>query len=154
MPALANQWRLIAPDFPGFGYSSTPDPARFAYTFDGYAGFLERFAAAKNLTRYALYLHDYGSQIGLRLAILSPERVSASSSRTEISTRTSSGPYKPLQEYWANPTPEGRAKLEEAVSEDGFRAEFVGEISEHLVNRISPDLWKVSWPSDAVRRPS
>ncbi len=58
MPALADRWRLVAPDYPGFGYSDTPDPARFAYTFDGYADFLERFTEAMNLTRYALYLHD------------------------------------------------------------------------------------------------
>ena len=77
MPRLADRWRLIAPDFPGFGYSGTPDPTRFAYTFDGYAGFLERFTAAVSVTRYALYLHDYGSQIGLRLAIKAPERVAA-----------------------------------------------------------------------------
>ena len=77
MPALADRWHLIAPDYPGFGYSATPDPTRFAYTFDGYADFLERFTVALNLTRYALYLHDYGSQIGLRLAMKAPERVAA-----------------------------------------------------------------------------
>src|SRR5687768_18295167 len=57
MPALADRWRPIAPDYPGFGYSDTPDRDSFAYTFDGYADFLERFTAALNLTRYALYLH-------------------------------------------------------------------------------------------------
>jgi pimeloyl-ACP methyl ester carboxylesterase len=93
MPALADRWHLIAPDYPGFGYSGTPDRTRFAYTFDGYADFLERFTTAMNLTRYALYLHDYGSQIGLRLAMKAPERVSPpSSSRTAISTKVNSGP--------------------------------------------------------------
>ena len=72
-----DRWRLIAPDFPGFGYSGTPEPNRFAYTFDGYADFLARFTTVMNLTRYALYLHDYGSQIGLRLAMKAPERVVA-----------------------------------------------------------------------------
>src|SRR5688500_15118497 len=57
MPPLADRWRLIAPDYPGFGYSDTPGRTRFAYTFDGYADLLERFTAAMNLTRYALYLH-------------------------------------------------------------------------------------------------
>jgi pimeloyl-ACP methyl ester carboxylesterase len=77
LPALADRWHLLAPDFPGFGFSETPDPRQFAFSFDGYAEFLERFASALNLTRYALYLHDYGSQIGLRLAIRAPERVTA-----------------------------------------------------------------------------
>jgi pimeloyl-ACP methyl ester carboxylesterase len=75
MPLLVDRWRLIAPDYPGFGYSGTPD--RFAYTFDGYAELLDRLATKLDLGRYALYLHDYGSQIGLRLAIKAPERVTA-----------------------------------------------------------------------------
>ena len=70
MPALADRWHLIAPDFPGFGYSDTPQD--FAYTFDGYASFLERLVDALDIPRYALYLHDYGSQIGLRLAMRIP----------------------------------------------------------------------------------
>src|SRR5687767_15767056 len=67
MPLLADRWRLIAPDFPGCGYSDTPDS--FAYDFDGFATFLEGFAQRLKLERFALYLHDFGSQIGLRLAI-------------------------------------------------------------------------------------
>jgi pimeloyl-ACP methyl ester carboxylesterase len=147
MPALADRWHLIAPDYPGFGYSGTPDWTRFAYTFDGYADFLERFTTAINLTRYALYLHDYGSQIGLRLAMKAPERVAALIIQNGDIYEGEFGPkYKVLKDYWANPTPEGREKLGEAVSEEGFRSEFVGEVSEHLIERISPDLWKLSWP--------
>jgi pimeloyl-ACP methyl ester carboxylesterase len=146
MPALADQWRLIAPDYPGFGYSETPDPSRFAYTFDGYADLLERFTGALDLTRYALYLHDYGSQIGLRLAIKRPERIAALIIQNGDIYEDELGPkYKLLQEYWKSPTPEGRKKLEEAVSEEGFRDEFVGEVAKHLIERISPDLWNLSW---------
>jgi pimeloyl-ACP methyl ester carboxylesterase len=145
MPALADRWRLIAPDYPGFGYSGTPNPASFSYTFNGYADFLERFAMAMNLTRYALYLHDYGSQIGLRLAMKGPERVAALIIQNGDIYEDELGPkYKALKNYWANPTPEGREKLGEAVSEEGFRSEFVGEVSEHLIELISPDLWKLS----------
>lgn len=75
MPSLADRWHLVAPDFPGFGYSDTPEG--FAYDFDGYAGFLEKFIVALGLKRFAIYLHDYGSQIGLRLAIRAPERIAA-----------------------------------------------------------------------------
>lgn len=146
MLALADRWRLIAPDYPGFGYSATPDRAHFDYTFSGYADFLEQFTAAMNLTRYALYLHDYGSQFGLRLAIKAPERVAALIIQNGDIYEDQLGPkYKTLQDYWANPTPEGRKKLGEAVSEEGFRKEFVGELTEHLVERVSPDLWKLSW---------
>lgn len=144
MPALADRWRLIAPDYPGFGYSDTP--ADFVYNFEGYADFMERFAIALGLKRYALYLHDYGSQIGLRLAIKAPERVTALIIQNGDIYEDQLGPkYETLKEYWNNPTAEGRQKLADAVSEEGFRDEFVGEIDEHLVERISPDLWKLSW---------
>ncbi len=147
IPALADRWRLIAPDYPGFGYSDTPDKTHFAYTFDGYADFLDRFITKMNLTRYAIYLHDYGSQIGLRLAIKAPERVAALIIQNGDIYEDQLGPkYKPLQDYWANPTKEGHEKLQEAVSEDGFRDEFLNDVSEHLADRISPDLWKLSWP--------
>ena len=101
MPALADRWRLVAPAYPGFGYSATPDPARFPYNFDGYAGLLERFAAAVGLERYALYLHDYGSQIGLRLAIRAPGRVAALIIQNGDIYEDQLGPkYETLKAYW------------------------------------------------------
>lgn len=146
MPALADRWRLIAPDFPGFGYSDTPDHTRFAYTFEAYAGFLLRFTEVMNISRYALYLHDYGSQIGLRLAMKAPERVAALIIQNGDIYEDQLGPkYKTFQEYWADPTPEGRRKLGEAVSVEGFREEFINEVSERLLERISPDLWTLAW---------
>jgi pimeloyl-ACP methyl ester carboxylesterase len=145
MPALADHWRLIAPDYPGFGYSDTP--TGFAYTFDRYADLMDRFAMALGLKRYALYLHDYGSQIGLRLAIKAPERVAALIIQNGDIYEDQLGPkYETLRAYWANPTSEGRQKLVDAVSEEGFRDEFVGEIDQRLVERIPPYLWKLSWP--------
>jgi pimeloyl-ACP methyl ester carboxylesterase len=146
MPALADRWRLVAPDHPGFGYSEAPDEGRFAYTFDAYAEFLARFAETLELERYAIYLHDYGSQFGLRLAMRAPERVAGLIVQNGDIYEDQHGPkYAPLKEYWANPTPEGRARLREAVSEAGFRGEFVGEVDERLAARISPDLWCLSW---------
>lgn len=147
MPALADRWHLLAPDFPGQGYSDTPDPSRFAYTFDGYAAFLEQFAAAKMLTRYALYPHDFGSQIGLRLAIRAPHRVAALIVQNGDIYEDQLGPkYKALQDYWADPTPEKRDKLFATKSEEGFRDEFLNDVRDELADRISPDLWKLHWP--------
>jgi pimeloyl-ACP methyl ester carboxylesterase len=146
MPALADRWRLVAPDFPGFGYSDSPVRTRFAYGFDAYADFLGRFASALKLERYALYLHDYGSQIGLRLAMRAPERVAALIIQNGDIYEDELGPkYQGLKDYWAHPTPQGRARLADAVSEEGFRDEFIGEIDQRLVERMPPDLWKLSW---------
>jgi pimeloyl-ACP methyl ester carboxylesterase len=146
MPALADQWRTIAPDFPGFGHSGTPKPDQFSCTFDGYAEFLRRFTDRLGLDRYALYLHDYGSQIGLRHAIAEPRRIAALIIQNGDIYEDELGPkYKGLQEYWANPTPEGRAALEAAVSKEGFREEFLNDVREDLAELIPPDLWTLAW---------
>jgi pimeloyl-ACP methyl ester carboxylesterase len=144
MPLLADRWRLIAPDFPGCGYSETPDD--FAYDFDGYADFLERFTDHLGVDRYAIYLHDFGSQIGLRLAIRRPERIAALIIQNGDIYEDVLGPkYAPLQDYFRNPTPEGRARLGEAVSEEGYREEFLNDVRPELAERIPPDLWKLHW---------
>jgi pimeloyl-ACP methyl ester carboxylesterase len=145
LPALADRWRLVAPDFPGFGYSGTP--RAFRYGFDGYADFLDSFASALNLSRYALYLHDYGSQVGLRLAIKRPERVAALVIQNGDIYEDVLGPkYAFLTEYFAHRTPARRAKLVESVSEAGFRDEFLNDVRPGLAERIPPDLWKLHWP--------
>jgi pimeloyl-ACP methyl ester carboxylesterase len=144
MPALGDRWRLIAPDYPGFGYSDTP--VDFGYSFDAYADFLVRFTEILDLRRYVIWLHDYGSQFGLRLAMSAPARVAGLIIQNGDIYEDQHGPkYAPLKQYWRDPTPEGREKLGAAVSEEGFRDEFVGEIPEHLVDRVSPDLWRLSW---------
>jgi pimeloyl-ACP methyl ester carboxylesterase len=145
MPALADRWRLVAPDFPGFGYSDTP--STFSYDFDGYADVLERFADALNLQRFAMYLHDYGSQIGLRLAIRAPQRIAALIIQNGDIYEDQLGPkYDSLTEYFASPTQKARQGLTDAVSEEGFRDEFLNDVREELADRIPPDLWKLHWP--------
>jgi pimeloyl-ACP methyl ester carboxylesterase len=144
MALLADRWHLIAPDFPGCGYSDTPE--NFAYDFDGYADFLERLIVRLNVERFALYLHDFGSQVGLRLAIKSPERITALIIQNGDIYEDQLGPkYTPLQAYFRNPTPEAKAKLAEAVSEEGFKDEFLNDVKPELAERISPDLWKLHW---------
>jgi pimeloyl-ACP methyl ester carboxylesterase len=151
MPLLADRWRLIAPDFPGCGYSGSPDD--FAYDFDGYADFLDRFTDRLGVARFALYLHDFGSQIGLRLAIRRPERIAALIIQNGDIYEDVLGPkYAPLQDYFRNPTPEGRAKLGEAVSMEGYRDEFLNDVRPELAELIPPDLWKLHWSLTTPKR--
>ncbi|MEV0106791.1 alpha/beta hydrolase [Nocardia sp. NPDC050799] len=146
MPALADRWRTIAPDLPGFGYSGTPDASEFSYTFDGYADFLRRFTEVLHLPRYAIYLHDYGSQFGFRLAIAAPQKVTALIISNGDIYEDQHGPkYAPLKKFWDNPTDEGRDELAAHVSPDGFRDEYVGEIDDDLADLLTPDLWTLAW---------
>jgi len=142
MPALADRWRLIAPDFPGCGYSATPSD--FDYSFDGYAAFLEHFTERLGVERFALYLHDFGSQIGLRLAIKRPERIAALIIQNGDIYEDELGPkYAPLQRYFANPTREGYEQLAAAVNKEEFRNEFLNDVRPEASARISPDLWEL-----------
>src|SRR5437899_6306941 len=75
--SLSAKYRLIAPDYPGFGHSSWPSPKEFSYTFDNLAQVMEDFADALKLSRYTFFLHDYGGPVGLRMAVAHPEKVQA-----------------------------------------------------------------------------
>ncbi|HWU70622.1 MAG TPA: alpha/beta hydrolase [Pseudoxanthomonas sp.] len=144
MPALADRWRLLAPDFPGSGY--TRAPADFPHDFDGYRAFLERFLDALEIERFAIYLHDFGSQIGLRLAMRHPRRIAALIVQNGDIYEDALGPkYQALQAYFRDPTPERKAKLGEAITEEGFRDEFLNDVRDDLAERIPPDLWKLHW---------
>lgn len=151
MPLLADKWHLIAPDFPGCGYSATPE--RFDYGFDGYAGFLRRFADQLRLDRFALYLHDFGSQIGLRLAIAEPARIAALIVQNGDIYEDQLGPkYAPLLDAFRKPQSEARATIGEAVTEEGFREEFLNDVRPELTELISPDLWRLHWSLMTPRR--
>ena len=83
--SLSHTYRLIAPDFPGFGHSSWPSPKEFSYTFDNLAQVTEKFAEALNLRRYTLFLHDYGGPVGMRMAAPSGSTVASAPSRPPCS---------------------------------------------------------------------
>jgi len=145
MPLLGDRWRLVAPDYPGAGYSATPED--FDYSFDGYAQFLDRFVKTLGLSRFALYLHDFGSPIGARLAIMAPERIVAQIIQNgDIPYEDALGPkYAEIEETWTLPEAEMRARLAKAIDEETFKEEFLNALDEERADRIPPDLWKLHW---------
>ncbi|QIJ44217.1 alpha/beta hydrolase (plasmid) [Rhizobium leguminosarum] len=152
MPRLADHWRLIAPDFPGAGYSGTPDD--FDYSFDGYAAWLEAFVSAMNVDRFVLYLHDFGSPIGARLAIRDPRRIVALIIQNgDIPYEDALGPkYADIEATWTLPESEMRKVLAKAVSEETFKEEFLNDLPPSLADTIPPDLWKLHWSLITPRR--
>ncbi|ANL49384.1 alpha/beta hydrolase family protein (plasmid) [Rhizobium phaseoli] len=152
MPRLADRWRLIAPDFPGAGYSATPDD--FDYSFDGYAAWLEAFVGAVDVSRFALYLHDFGSPIGTRLAIRDPGRITALIIQNgDIPYEDALGPkYADIEATWSLPPAEMRKALADAISEETFKEEFLNDLPPPLAETIPPDLWKLHWSLVTPRR--
>src|SRR2546430_3815438 len=74
---LAGQVHLVAPDYPGFGHSDAPTPKEFSYTFDNIAKVMDHFTEALNLSKYTLYMQDYGGPVGFRMAPAHPHPVEA-----------------------------------------------------------------------------
>lgn len=145
MPRLADRWRLIAPDFPGAGYSS--DPVDFDYSFDGYAEFLDRFVETLGLRRFVLYLHDFGSPIGARLAIKAPERILAMIlQNADVPYEDALGPkYAEIERTWDLPPEEMREALAKAINKATFRQEFENGTPAGIIDRLPPDLWELHW---------
>jgi pimeloyl-ACP methyl ester carboxylesterase len=144
MPRLADRWRLVAPDFPGCGYSGAPED--FAYDFGGFSEFLERFLDRLGVRRFALYLHDFGTWIGLRLAMRRPEAIAALIIQNGDVYEDALGPkYADLKAVLDLPQAERRVKLAEAVDRDEFRAEFLNDVGPRVAETLPPDLWYLHW---------
>jgi pimeloyl-ACP methyl ester carboxylesterase len=77
IPALSDKYHVVAPDYPGYGYSDAPLPEQYAYTFDHLADTVDHFLDQKGITKYSIYVQDYGSPVGFRLATRHPERIQA-----------------------------------------------------------------------------
>ena len=116
IPRLADRYRVIAPDLPGFGFTEIPEARKYTYSFEALARTLGAFTNALRLMRYAMYIFDYGAPTGLRLAMAHPERVSAIISQNGNAYEEGLGDaWGPIRKYWAEPTPENRGVLSENI---------------------------------------
>ncbi|NTJ42794.1 alpha/beta hydrolase [Agrobacterium larrymoorei] len=119
MPKLSDTYRVIAPDLPGFGYTSAPDRGRFEYTFDNLANVIHGFTQSLGLEKYALYVFDYGAPTGYRLAVKHPEKVTAIISQNgNAYTDGFSDEWTAWEEYWRNPSAETREACRASLSAD------------------------------------
>jgi pimeloyl-ACP methyl ester carboxylesterase len=113
---LADQYRVIAPDLPGFGFTEVPEGRKYVYSFEALARTVQAFTDALGLTRYAIYIFDYGAPTGLRLAMARPERVTAIISQNGNAYEEGLGDaWAPIRKYWAEPTAENRDVIRQNV---------------------------------------
>jgi pimeloyl-ACP methyl ester carboxylesterase len=116
IPRLASEYRVIAPDLPGFGFTEVPSERQYAYSFDQLALTIEAFTRALKLDRYAIYVFDYGAPTGFRLAMAHPERITAIVSQNGNAYEEGLGEaWGPIRKYWASPTAGNRDILRQSI---------------------------------------
>src|SRR6267142_6552098 len=142
IPLLADRYHVIAPDYPGFGFSDAPDRTQFKYTFEHLAEVMDGFAQAVGLKRYAMYIFDYGAPVGLRLALAHPERVTAiiSQNGNAYEEGLSQG-WNPIQKYWKEPTPENRAALRDFLEPEATKWQYVHGVQDE--SQVAPESYEL-----------
>lgn len=152
IPKLAEEYRVIAPDLPGFGNTVAPQRGTFTYSFDKLATVVEGFTEALHLERYALYIFDYGAPVGLRLAMVHPERVAAIVSQNgNAYIEGLSDAWAPWRAYWASPTVANREACRASLTPEAIRTgQYLHGVDAALVRRtVTPSTsptWRVPAP--------
>jgi pimeloyl-ACP methyl ester carboxylesterase len=138
IPALADRFRVVAPDLPGFGQSDMPSRDKFTYTFARLAEVIERFTEVIGLGRFAIYVFDYGAPTGFRLAVRHPERISAiiSQNGNAYEEGLSDG-WSPIRAYWMDASEANRKALRAFLSPETTIWQYTHGVSDTTL--VSPD---------------
>jgi pimeloyl-ACP methyl ester carboxylesterase len=142
IPRLAASFRVIAPDYPGYGFSGMPDRKSFAYTFESMTNIVEELTKKLELGRYAMYVMDYGAPIGYRLALRHPEKVSGLV--VQNGNAYDEGLlafWDPIKKYWQDATPANRAALNFLVTPDATRWQYSNGVSD--LTLLDPTTWSL-----------
>ncbi len=141
IPRLADRYRVIAPDLPGFGFTEVPAARKYTYSFEGLAKTVGAFTEALQLDRYALYVFDYGAPTGFRLAMAHPERVVAIISQNGNAYEEGLGDaWGPIRKYWAASTAENREVIRQNVlTLEGTRWQYTHGVSNP--DSVSPESY-------------
>ena len=141
IPALADKYHVVAPDYPGYGNSSAPTVSEFEYTFDNLASVVERFTEKVGLNKYSIYLMDYGAPVGFRLAFKHPERVEALivQNGNAYDEGLDNDFWKPIKAYWRDRTTTQGDQLRSLLTLDATKWQYTHGVRN--VDTISPDTW-------------
>ncbi len=138
IPQLADRFRLVAPDLPAFGQSDMPARGTFTYTFENIANVIDRFTEVIRLSRFAIYVFDYGAPVGFRLAVRHPDRLTAiiSQNGNAYEEGLSDG-WNPIRAYWQEPSQANRDALRSFLAPDTTRWQYTHGVAD--VTAVSPD---------------
>ncbi len=137
---LSDRYHFVAPDYPGFGHSDWPDPKKFAYTFDHLAAVMTHFTESLGLSRYSLYMQDYGGPVGFRMILAHPERVESLIIQDAVAHNTGLGAnWKARRAFWADRAANESVLRANLLSLQAARSRHVGD--DPNLERHDPDLW-------------
>jgi pimeloyl-ACP methyl ester carboxylesterase len=138
IPLLAGRFRVIAPDLPGFGQSDMPSARDFKYTFEAIADRIARFTEVIGLTKFAVYVFDYGAPTGFRIAMRHPERITAiiSQNGNAYEEGLSDG-WDPIKKYWTDPSEKNRQALRTFLKPETTIWQYTHGVPN--VSAVSPD---------------
>lgn len=140
IPALADKYRVIAPDYPGFGQSAAPERSGYKYTFDAFAKLVDGLTEKLGVSRYALYVMDYGAPVGFRLAAKHPDRVTALIVQNGNAYNEGLQKFwEPIQRYWASGKNEDREALRWLTSLKATKWQYTHGVPD--LTLVSPDTW-------------
>jgi pimeloyl-ACP methyl ester carboxylesterase len=124
---LGDKYHVVAPDYPGFGYSDAPSPDQYAYTFDHLADTVDHFLDLRGIAKYSIYIQDYGSPIGFRLATRHPERIQAIITQNGNAYDEGLSPFwaEFLYPYWKDPNPATEAKVRQLLTLDATKLQYL-----------------------------
>jgi pimeloyl-ACP methyl ester carboxylesterase len=145
IPRLADRYRVVAPDLPGFGFTEVPEPRDYKYSFDALANTVLAFTDALQLEHYALYVFDYGAPTGFRMAMARPERVTAIVSQNGNAYEEGLGDaWDPIRKYWAAPTTENREVIRKNIlTLEGTRWQYTHGTKNP--EGIAPESYTLDW---------
>ncbi len=149
IPTLAQRYRVIAPDLPGFGQTTVKDGITFAYTFDNLASIIDDFTDHKGMDRYAIYVFDYGAPVGWRLAVANPDKITAivSQNGNAYEEGLSEG-WADMRKAWANPTAENREALRRFNTPEMIKWQYTEGVRD--TSLIAPESYQLA--SAAIER--
>lgn len=141
IPELADKYRVIAPDYPGFGQSDAPGLDAFPYTFAAITDLVDKFTVAVGAKSYVIYMQDYGGPVGFRLAVAHPERVRGFVVQNAVASVESWSPeaVAGFAPFWKNRTPETEKPVRGLLTAETTRFQYTHGASR--TERLSPDAW-------------
>lgn len=140
IPQLADRYRVIAPDYPGYGQSASPDRATFAYTFDNFARLVDKLLEQLGVDKFAMYVMDYGAPVGWRLALKDPGRITGLIVQNGNAYDEGLKEFwDPIKAYWNAGSDETRQALAKLLTIETTKFQYTDGVSD--VSRVSPDNW-------------